>query len=41
MSWKIGHATSGSEAPRRARREREMLGAMGMGISEAAVGWES
>ena len=42
-SWKIGHAVSGSEAPRRARREREMLGGMGMGMgrSEVEAGWES
>jgi len=41
MSWKIGQAASGSEAPRSARRESEMLGAIGMGISEETVGWES
>lgn len=30
-SWKMGWAFSGSEAPRRARREREMLGGRGTG----------
>ena len=32
-SWKMGQAFSGSEAPRRARREREMLGGRGTGMS--------
>lgn len=30
-SWKMGKAFSGSEAPRRARREREMFGGIGTG----------
>lgn len=41
MSVKMGHAVSGSEAPMRARRAREMLGAMGMGMSEGEGGCES
>lgn len=41
-SWKMGQAFSGSEAPRRARREREMLGGRGTGISVWEVEfWES
>jgi len=39
-SWKMGHAVSGSEAPRRARRESEILGGIGMGISEVDCCWE-
>ena len=31
-SWKMGHAISGSEAPRPARRAREMLAWMGIGM---------
>lgn len=30
MSWRIGQAVSGSEAPSRARRERDMLGGIGV-----------
>lgn len=41
----MGHAVSESEAPRRASREREMFGGMGVGIgmgrSEVEAGWES
>lgn len=40
MSWKMGHAVSGSEAPRRARREREMFWGIGMGTSEVDCSWE-
>ncbi len=41
-SWKMGHAFSGSEAPRRARREREMLGGRGTGMSVwEGFFWES
>lgn len=37
----MGQAISGSSAPRRARREREMFGGTGIGISFSAGGWES
>jgi len=42
-SWKIGHAVSGSETPRRARLEREMLGGIGVGMGRSEVGscWET
>ena len=40
-SWKIGQAISGSEAPRPARRAREMLAGMGIGKFEGGVGDES
>lgn len=41
-SWKMGQAFSGSEAPRRARRESEMLGGKGTGMSVwEEVFWES
>lgn len=36
-SWKTGHAISGSEAPRPARRAREMLAGMGIGKFEGGV----
>ena len=32
-TWKMDQAFSGSEAPRRARREREMSGGRGTGMS--------
>ncbi len=41
-NWKMGHAFSGEEAPRRARLEREMLGGRGTGISVwEGFFWES
>ncbi len=36
----MGHAVSGSDAPRRASWESEMLGGIGMGISEVDWCWE-
>ena len=40
-SWKMGHAISGSEAPRPARRASEMLAGMGIGKFERGVEEES